>query len=263
MQQIVKYPRTLHIEGSKLQLGDEDYKNVKFNTIGDHHLVIEEKMDGANCAISFSDTGLLKLQSRGHYLTGGYRERHFAQFKTWANTIAYPLHEVIGSRYIIYGEWMYAKHTVFYTDLPHYFLEFDVFDQETETFLSTRKRHELLGGLPFMTPVRVLFDGIVKSKEVLWEMVEKSPFIAANHLDQMEAICVERGFRPELNRAQTDPSILMEGLYIKQENEHTVEARYKYVRSDFIQTILDSGTHWLDRPIIPNQLANGVDIFKI
>src|SRR5205807_2014548 len=29
-------------------------------------------------------------------------------------------------RYILYGEWLYAKHTVFYTDLPHYFLEFDI-----------------------------------------------------------------------------------------------------------------------------------------
>ncbi len=263
MEQIIKYPRTLHIEGSKLQLGDEDYKNVKFDLIRDKYLVIEEKMDGANSAISFNDEGQLKLQSRGHYLTGGYRERHFDLFKTWANTVAYPLWETIGSRYIVYGEWMYAKHTVFYTDLPHYFLEFDVFDIEKQEFLSTEKRRALLGHLSFIVPVRILFEGVVQSKEKLWEMVVDSPFIASDNMEQLASICIEKGYRPELNVAQTDPSILMEGLYIKQENDKTVEARYKYVRSDFLQTILDSGTHWLDRPIIPNQLATGVDIFTI
>ena len=49
------------------------------------YIVIEEKVDGANAAISFSDSGELLLQSRGHYLTGGYRERHFNLFKQWAS----------------------------------------------------------------------------------------------------------------------------------------------------------------------------------
>ncbi len=74
MQQIFKYPRTQHIEGSRLQPGDEDLESVRFTDISDNHLVIEEKVDGANCGISFSYDGKLLLQSRGHYLTGGYRE---------------------------------------------------------------------------------------------------------------------------------------------------------------------------------------------
>lgn len=37
-------------------------------------------------------------------------------------------------------------------------------------------------------------------------------------------------------------------------------ARYKLVRDGFVQTILESGTHWHDRPIIRNGLAPGVDI---
>ena len=45
--------------------------------------MIEEKVDGANSAISFVN-GELLLQSRGHYLTGGYRERHYNLFKQWA-----------------------------------------------------------------------------------------------------------------------------------------------------------------------------------
>ena len=45
------------------------------------------------------------------------------------------------------------------------------------------------------------------------------------------------------------------------ENEDFVEARYKLVRPDFLQTILDSGSHHLARPILPNRLAEGVDLF--
>jgi hypothetical protein len=40
-----------------------------------------------------------------------------------------------------------------------------------------------------------------------------------------------------------------------------VLARYKLVRHDFIQTILDSGSHHARRPILPNQLADGVDLY--
>jgi hypothetical protein len=47
---------------------------------------------------------------------------------------------------VLYGEWLYAKHTIFYDRLPQYFLEFDVLDLESDAFLSTARRRELLGG---------------------------------------------------------------------------------------------------------------------
>lgn len=137
MSQIYKYPRTPHIQGSRSQPGDEDLDNVPFATIQAQHIVIEEKVDGANAAISFTSDGQLRLQSRGHYLTGGGREKHFNLFKQWAYTHASVLWEVLGSRFILFGEWLYAKHTVFYDALPHYFLEYDLLDLETQVFLSS------------------------------------------------------------------------------------------------------------------------------
>src|SRR5690242_12497250 len=77
---ILKYPRTHHIEGSGIQKGDESLDVVSFDSLVGRHLVIEEKMDGANCAVSFSEDGRLLLQSRGHYLTGGEREKQFHLF---------------------------------------------------------------------------------------------------------------------------------------------------------------------------------------
>jgi hypothetical protein len=82
-----KYPRTPHLVGSRLQPGDADLAAVPFTELAGRYLVVEEKLDGANAAISFGADGELLLQSRGHYLTGGPRERQFGPFKAWAATI--------------------------------------------------------------------------------------------------------------------------------------------------------------------------------
>lgn len=37
--------------------------------------------------------------------------------------------------------------------------------------------------------------------------------------------------------------------------------RYKWIRASFLTAVVDSGSHWLARPIVPNRLADGVDLF--
>lgn len=101
-------------------LQDENLSQVPFSYIRGKHLVVEVKIDEADTAISFSEEGELLLQSRGHYLTGGYRVRHYNFMKQWANIHQDAFFDVPGTRYIMYGEWMYAKHTVYYDKLPHY-----------------------------------------------------------------------------------------------------------------------------------------------
>lgn len=256
---IVKYPRTRHIEGSGLQDGDEDLELLPFSRLVGQHLVVEEKMDGANCAVSFHEGGL-RLQSRGHFLTGGPRERQFELFKSWANRHAGDFHEILGERYVMYGEWLYAKHTVFYTDLPHYFLEFDVWDREQEVFLGTAERGRLLELLPVVS-VRVLHAGSLPNLEALLALVGPSPFIDVEAPQILTALAREKGLAPENVLRETDLSGLMEGLYLKQEANGVVEGRYKWVRGGFQQTMLDSGSHWQERPILPNRLRPGVDLF--
>ena len=53
MQAIRKYPRTRHLVGSRLQPGDEDLDAVPMSELEGKHVVVEEKMDGANCGVSF------------------------------------------------------------------------------------------------------------------------------------------------------------------------------------------------------------------
>jgi RNA ligase len=261
MEKIFKYPRTHHLAGSRLQPGDEDLNSIPFSAIASHFVVVEEKVDGANAGISFDANGQMRLQSRGHYLTGGEREKHFNLFKQWAYSHAAPFWEVLGDRYVLYGEWLYAKHTVFYNALPHYFLEYDVLDLHTQQFLSTQARRILLAAVPIVS-VPVLFEGVLSSHKQLVGMLQTSHYIQPGHLEQMRQICEQRGIDGARSIQQTDPNSLMEGLYIKVEELEIVLARYKYVRSSFLTTILQSETHWLNRPIIPNQLRSGIGLFN-
>lgn len=263
MDRIYKYPRTRHIEGSRLQKGDEDLKSVKFDEIKDKYIVIEEKVDGANCGISFDENGKLYLQSRGHYLNGGYGERHFELLKTWANCHKVRLHDLLGDRYIMYGEWLYAKHTVFYDELSHYFMEFDIFDKKTKKFLSTEKRREMLKEYRFIKSVLVLYEGRVKSLKELTSFLGKSNFKSAENKDILKEKCDKLNLDFHIVEKQTGTTDLMEGLYIKVESTDEVIDRLKYVRASFINTILDSETHWINRPIIPNKLKDDVDIFSL
>lgn len=222
---LIKYPRTQHIYGSRIQKGDKDLDAVPFSKIADQYLVIEEKMDGANCAVSFHD-GELKLQSRGHFLTGGPREKQFDLLKTWASIHQATLYDILQDRYIMYGEWLYARHTVMYDSLPHYFMEFDILDRQNSEWLSTKRRKEMLNNSPVIS-VKVLAEGKFKEED-LPKLITKS------------------NFGPNL----------MEGLYIKSETDKVI-GRYKWVRKEFLDTV-QASEHWFNKPITPNKLKGSM-----
>ena len=218
-------------------------------------------MDGANCAVSFTPTGELRLQSRGHFLTGGPREKHFTLFKQWAGTHAAALHERLRDRSVMYGEWLYAKHTIFYDALPHYFLEFDVLDGHSGRFLDTPSRRALLAGLPVVS-VHVLLDGALRQKRELTDLIGPSQFIRPGHRQRLRDECARLGLDADRVLRETDSSAAMEGLYVKVEEAGAVTGRYKYVRADFLAAVRKSEGHWLNRPIVPNVLASGVELFR-
>ena len=260
MYSIVKYPRTQHVEGSRLQPGDQDLSQIRFAdlcTLG--HIVIEEKIDGANAGISFSDDAELLLQSRGHFLTGGPREIHWTFFKRWTAGITNELFDILGTRYIMYGEWMYAKHTIYYDMLPHYFMEFDIYDRKTDTFLSTTQRRLMLAGSPIVSVLTLYEDDASKLND-LTKFIRPSYFKSGIWLQNLRSEVIKCEQDPKRIIAETDKSNDMEGLYIKVETADHVVQRLKWVRYNFFTSIVDSETHWLDRPIIPNRLAPGIVI---
>lgn len=253
-----KYPRTPHLQGSRLQPGDLD-DGLQLAELPDGTWISEEKFDGANTGISFDDDAGLVLQSRGHVLQGGPRERQFAKLKAWASAHEDMLFDRLGTRYVAYFEWMAAKHTIFYDNLPHLALEEDVLDRETGRFLTTDERHALFDGTGVVS-VPVLHRGKLSSVKQIKALVRPSLYQTPDWREALQRSASRAGVDPALALVQTDDTGLSEGLYLKIEDETGVIARCKWVRASFVQTIIDSGSHWQNRTIIANELASGVDI---
>lgn len=257
----IKYPRTPHLEGSRLQPGDTANDQIPISSLSGGEFVWEEKIDGANSGVSALTDVSIQLQSRGHVLLGGAREAQFNLFKQWATALTDDFYLVLGDRYTMYGEWCYAKHSVFYDKLPHYFLEFDIYDRKDNYWLDTNSRHTLLKDLPVVS-VPVVHRGPVKDKKGIEALIKPSLFKSENWVTNLRLQAERHGIDSDQAVKETEKSNLSEGLYLKHEQNGKVIGRYKYVRFDFVQTILDSGTHWADRPILPNMLADGVNIFR-
>ncbi len=258
---IHKYPRTRHLEGSRLQPGDEDLDQVPLASLRGRYCVVEEKLDGANAGMSLDEDSNLRLQSRGHVLVGGAREKHWDLFKRWARAHAGALAPRLAGGLTLYGEWLYAKHTIFYDQLPHYFLEFDIRDA-TGAFWSTERRLAHLAGSPVVS-VPVLWEGVVDKPHTLPALVRDALYKSPRWRDRLREAATGARVDPDRAAAETDPETTAEGLYIKVEDRERgiVVDRLKWIRASFLTAVVDSGSHWLARPIVPNQLAEGVDLF--
>lgn len=265
---IIKYPRTPHLEGSRLQPGDSAEDQVSLTELrrrySDCTFVTEEKLDGANSGISFDGDLSLRLQSRGHVLSGGAREGQFNLFKEWATVHEAAFLDRFEDRYQVYGEWTFARHTQFYDALPHFFHEFDIWDKSAEAFLSTPARQRLLEGLPIVSVpvVSTLWPATQKDvRALIRPSLYRTPEWREALGEQAAAAGVSREQAFTESGADQPDADLAEGVYIKIETaEHTV-ARFKFIRPGFLQTILEAGGHWSQRPIIRNCLNEGVDIF--
>jgi len=241
-QDFVKYPRTPHLFGSK---GTDDDKHLGAKEsrafLSMPSLIVEEKLDGTNVGIHFTPAGRLVLQCRGHEITEGMHPQ-YDLFKQWTAVKRPVLERMLEDRLILYGEWLYARHSVHYTALPHYFFEFDIWDKEAACFLDLDSRLGLLQGTGLQT-VPVIHRGPLLKEDQLRSLIGPSAYGAAfdNPLSGM-----------------TDN--FMEGLYLRTEANGRVTGRAKIVRPEFVEKIKQS-EHWQYQQMVPNQLAAGVDIW--
>jgi hypothetical protein len=237
----IKYPRTPHLFGSK---GTDDDKHLGRKEseafIADPSLIVEEKLDGTNVGIHFTRASRMVLQCRGHEITEGMHPQ-YDLFKQWTSVKRPVLEAMLGTGYIIYGEWLYAKHSVHYRKLPHYFFEFDIYDKDAEQFLDLKTRLRMLEGTGLLT-VPVLHRGRATADE-LQSLIGRSAFDSAFD-----------------NPTSGKTDNLMEGLYVRIEDDGFVTGRAKLVRSEFVEKVKQS-EHWQHQRTIPNELVEGADIW--
>ena len=110
-------------------------------------------------------------------------------------------------------------------------------------------------------PVPVVHTGGLQSVAQIEKLIQPSLYKSSDWRSELQSAAVASGSRLDMVEKQTEDSDLAEGLYIKLEENGIVQDRFKFVRADFHQTIQASEGHWLDRPILPNKLSEGIDIF--
>jgi hypothetical protein len=262
---LVKYPSTLHLEGSKCAGGQTMPGQAAFGSLPDGLRVLEEKVDGDHCGIGYDPhDGTMFLQSHGAAVDPS--DPRFFLFAEWAYSLESWLRETLGRRYVVFGDWMQHKHTVFYDRLDHLFLEYDVCDREAESFLSTEARGRLLSGLP-LVPVPILSSAPALSlpdarKAILGSDGRRtSAFKTPKWRENLATACREVGGDPQAVAMETVQDDAGEGGYIKVEDGDVVLGRYKFILPGFMETIAASGSHWSSRRRLANLLAPGVDIF--
>jgi hypothetical protein len=236
-----KYPRTPHLFGSH---GTDDDRHLdereSLDFIADASLIVEEKLDGTNVGIHFTSAGRLVLQCRGHEITSGMHAQ-YDLFKQWTMSKRPVLQAMLKDRLILFGEWLYARHSMHYRSLPHYFFEFDIFDKQRQVFLDLAARLELLEGTGILT-VPVIYRGPLSADEL-------AGLIAPS--------CFNSVFE---NPLTGDTDNLMEGLYLRTEADGAVTGRAKHVRPEFVEKVKQS-ERWQHQAVVPNLLAEGADLW--
>ncbi len=138
-----KYPRTIHFPWS---LGITNDDKVAAHFFDGKRVVVTTKMDGENTTCARNYTHARSLDSAHHWTRDW--------LKQWWSTIRYDIPE----KHRICGENMYAKHSIYYENLPSYFLGFSMWNEENVCldWDSTLEWFELIG----IHPVPVLYEGI-------------------------------------------------------------------------------------------------------
>jgi len=217
------------------------------------HVVVTEKLDGANVGIGFGERGELQLQSRWDRLENPPIEPALRSFVDWAAAAAPRLEPVLGTRYVLFGEWLGITHTLFYDALPDHFCGFDVLDRAEGVYLSAQPRADLLDAAGIAAPP-VLHTGELGSLAELTALLGPSRYRTRHWRHALvDAVALAAG--PTAGAlAGVDGSELMEGLYLKVERAGRVLGRYKWVRPDFRSAVRDPRAHWLHRPLLRNGL---------
>jgi hypothetical protein len=237
----MKFPRTPHLFGSR---GTDDDKHLgqkeSLDFIADPSLIVEEKLDGTNVGVHFTSAGRMVLQCRGHEI-GARMHAQYDLFKQWTMGKRSLLEATLADQMLLFGEWMYARHSVHYRRLPHYFFAFDVFDKQKQVFLDRGARLEVLEETGIhMAPIIHLGPA---TAEHLRKLIGPSQF--DSHFEN-----------PITGRTDN----LMEGLYLRTEAEGRVTGRSKFVRAEFIEKVKLS-EHWQHHAVVPNLLAPGAEIW--
>lgn len=227
-----EFPRTKHLPIEPNAMRDDLIATDKEfeDLLRMKEVYVEEKVDGANSGITIYNNEPV-LRNRNHILSKNYvgsktpAKMQFSPFWNWFYSNRKKIEKIeneLGYMPSIYGEWLYAQHSMSYDKLSDYFMVFDLYDSIDKVFLSPGIYHQLFD-LAGIESVPLLYNGKVTEKILV-----------------------------DLRKGESVFSSTMEkeGIYIKGVVDGKIVCRYKMVRKGFIQ-----GEHWNKKILVKNKLG--------
>ena len=213
-----KYPRMPHLPWSPGVTSDDRIIESLDALLG-APLIFTEKMDGSNVCLERE-----QVFARSH--TESPRHESFDALKA----LHAGLRFVIPSEWQLFGEWLWARHSIAYDRLPAYLLLFGIRDQSQREWLSWAEQEEWAGAHGFRL-VPVLWRGVCPTEEAL-----RSTVLAHTN-------------RPAFSQEQEGLVVRVSGSIPSGDFARRVA---KWVRPSHVQT----DTHWSTQKIVRNMLLS-------
>ena len=206
-----KYPRTPHLPFSQ-GMSDDDKRLSSTTHFQGMQIVVTEKMDGENTTIYNN-----KVYARS--IDSAHRSYHSYLFGRLLPAFQYMIPE----NWRVCGEYLYAKHSIYYDSLIDYFLCFSVWNE---------------------------FNYCLNWEDTKWFCIDRNiKMVPELYIGTYDDNII-------LNIAQEVCRNGGEGIVVRNVESFSYEDFSKniakYVRKDHVQT----DQHWSQQQVIPNLLAN-------
>lgn len=216
-----KYNRTFHVPWSKGATNDDKIA-TDLSSLINVEIVITEKIDGSNTS----------LESKGCFArthSGPPAHASFDGLKALHSQVKYKIPDNLQ----LFGEWCYALHSIAYSELPGYFMLFNVRGYSNEeTVWASWEEVEMWAQEIEVPTVPVLFKGICKSVNELMSLTES--FM----IQPSKCGGIREGVVVRIASSFTDKEFC--------------SCVMKCVRANHVQT----SEHWKDQEIIRNKLIS-------
>jgi len=215
---VVKYPKTLYLDISP-QPPDDSLPVLPTATFTGFPLVLTIKMDGSNCVLTHEGIGARNGQHANH--------PSFSMLKAMSAACRF----VIPATYRIFGEWLYAKHSIHYAGelaLPTYLQLFAIYDTARRLWLGWDEVERMADLIPGAATTPVVGRGCYDES---WEV---SAWLS-NHMTNI----LHDGH---------------EGLVVRSQYPFHFSQFRKYVGKMVRENHVQTDDHWAHGPVVHNEL---------
>ena len=227
---LVKYPRTFHFPWSESNSSDDVWWTADdvANYFHGKEVVVSEKMDGESTSMYNGHIHARSMDS-GHHPS-----------RAWVKQLLGTFGHNIPQDFRICGENLFAFHSIYYTDLPSYFMVYGIYDDNNYclSWDDTLLYVHMLG----LETVPILYRGIWDEKLIrnLWTgkgvyPTYSSPTVRRQFPEDFEA-CTAEGYVVRLAE--------------KFHYDDFSKSVAKMVRKNHVST----PTNWMTMFVVPNQL---------